>query len=507
MHSFADLPIGRRLGAGFALTIALCLAMAAVGCWRMARLAGDTRTMMQLPLAKERMVADWYRNIYSGIRLGPFFSKDAQSAANSAAISDLQKNIEALLDSDAERAAFAEIGRRRKAYIAARDEAKRLKQEADEATLGRFLETAYRPAASAYQEAVQGLLELQRRTIGEIANGIDKEAARSQTVQAALGLLCAACGALFAVFLTRSVTVPLKLAASVAQRVAEGDLTCEVAAGSRDEAGQLLESLQAMTRSLRRIVTDVRSGTDAIETASAGIAAGNLDLSARTERQASALEQTASTIEEITAAVAHNADNARAASASVQIASGVAQEGGVAVRKVIDTMSLIGRSSSEINAITATIDGISFQINLLAINAAVEAARAGPAGRGFAVVASEVRHLAQRSAASAREIKNLIQRCTGEVGQGREHVDDAGRTMDRAVTSVAHVRELVGDIAAASDEQRTAIEQINGAIADLDQVTQQNATLVEQSAAAAQAMNEQARMLKQRVSVFRMTAA
>jgi methyl-accepting chemotaxis protein len=503
MKFISNLSIGRRLAAGFAFTIALCILTGVSGYLQMERLAGQTRRMIDVPLAKERMIADWYRNIYSGIRLGPFFAKDAQSAANSTAINELQKNIESLLTLDREKAVFADIAVRRKAYLDAKAEAKRLKESADAAELERFLGASYRPAAEAYQASVQGLLELQRRAIDDMALRVAAETADSQHIAAAIAILCALCGSAIAWLLTLSVTRPLAVAVGAARQVAQGDLTCDIEVTSRDETGQLLESLQTMIRSLNRIVSEVREGADAIQAASADIAAGNLDLSSRTEQQAGALEETASTIEQITAGGRQNAGNAEQASRSAQAAAHAARDGEAAVRKVVETMASIDTSSREISEITALIDTIAFQINLLALNAAVEAARAGEAGKGFAVVAAEVRNLAHRSATAARDIKARIQRCTGEVGEGSARVTVAGATIDSAVTRITRVTELIVEIAAANREQQAGIEQINVAMLDMDRVTQQNSALVEEAAAAAGAMAEQAAKLKERVRVFR----
>ncbi|MCW5296630.1 methyl-accepting chemotaxis protein [Herbaspirillum lusitanum] len=307
-----------------------------------------------------------------------------------------------------------------------------------------------------------------------------------------------------AVWVARIVSVPLNKAVDVAQRVAEGDLGADIRSDSRDETGQLMDSLKAMNDSLLRIVGEVRTGTDTIATASTEIASGNLDLSSRTEQQAGSLEETASAMEELTSTVKANADNARQANQLAVSASEVAQQGGAVVGQVVDTMGSINESSRKIVDIISVIDGIAFQTNILALNAAVEAARAGEQGRGFAVVASEVRSLAQRSAAAAKEIKVLIDDSVEKVGSGSKLVEQAGVTMSEVVASVRRVTDIVGEISAASTEQSTGIEEVNRAITQMDEVTQQNAALVEQAAAAAQSLQEQAGKLAQVVSVFKL---
>jgi methyl-accepting chemotaxis protein len=321
-----------------------------------------------------------------------------------------------------------------------------------------------------------------------------------------LGLLVVsvALGLVLALWIARIVSRPLSEAVKVAQSVAGGDLTSRIEARTTDETGMLLEALKGMNDSLVKIVSEVRTGTDTIATASGQIASGNQDLSSRTEEQASSLEQTAASMEELTSTVKQNADNARQANQLAVSASEVAVRGGSVVSQVVDTMGSINASSKKIVDIIGVIDGIAFQTNILALNAAVEAARAGEQGRGFAVVASEVRSLAQRSAAAAKEIKTLIGDSVDKVEEGSKQVAEAGRTMDEIVGSVRRVTDIMGEITAASQEQTSGIEQINQAITQMDQVTQQNAALVEEASAAAQSLQEQAGSLVQAVSIFKL---
>jgi methyl-accepting chemotaxis protein len=307
--------------------------------------------------------------------------------------------------------------------------------------------------------------------------------------------------------MSRMIVRPLRHAIGMAGRIAGGDLTSEIKVVGRDETAELLQALKGMNDSLKKIVGEVRGGTDAISTASQQIASGNADLSQRTEEQASSLEETASSMEELTSTVKQNAENARQANQLAASASEVAVKGGRVVGEVVGTMSSINESSKKIVDIISVIDGIAFQTNILALNAAVEAARAGEQGRGFAVVASEVRNLAQRSAAAAKEIKALIGDSVDKVGAGTKLVDQAGHTMQEIVASVKRVTDIMSEITAASQEQSSGIEQVNQAITQMDEVTQQNAALVEQAAAAAEAMQEQAHTLAQAVSVFKIGEA
>jgi methyl-accepting chemotaxis protein len=307
-----------------------------------------------------------------------------------------------------------------------------------------------------------------------------------------------------AFFVGRSIIRPLNNAIKIARHVADGDLTSNIEVESKDETGQLLQALKDMNESLNGIVGEVRNTTDSISTAAKEIAAGNSDLSQRTEEQASSLEETASSMEELTSTVKQNAENAKQANQLAANASDIAVKGGLAVNEVVQTMASISTSSKKIVDIISVIEGIAFQTNILALNAAVEAARAGEQGRGFAVVATEVRNLAQRSAAAAKEIKILIGDSVDKVDTGSRQVDQAGATMDEIVTAVKRVTDIMAEIAAASNEQSDGIEQVNRAIIQMDEVTQQNAALVEQAAAAAESMQEQAGTLMEAVSIFKL---
>ena len=291
----------------------------------------------------------------------------------------------------------------------------------------------------------------------------------------------------------------------VAEAVAAGDLTVAIELRPGDNSS-VMATLQTMTNNLAHTVQAVRSNADSVSTASAQIASGNMDLSNRTEQQASSLEETAASMEELSSTVKQNADNAKQANQLAMGASTVAIKGGEVVGQVVDTMKGINDSSKKIADIISVIDGIAFQTNILALNAAVEAARAGEQGRGFAVVASEVRSLAQRSAEAAKEIKALIGASVERVAQGTQLVDQAGVTMSEIVTSIRRVTDIMGEISSASVEQSAGVAQVGEAITQMDQATQQNAALVEQSAAAAESLKGQARQLVQAVAVFKLSA-
>ncbi len=295
-------------------------------------------------------------------------------------------------------------------------------------------------------------------------------------------------------------------AIAVATQIAHKDLSADISAAPGDRTS-LLFAMKSMQGNLAQMIGEIHDSADAIATSSEQIAAGNLDLSARTEMQASTLQETAASMEQFTQAVAHNAEHARVASELAVSASQVAQHGGGVVEQVSSTMAAIHASAAKIEDITGVIDGIAFQTNILALNAAVEAARAGDAGRGFAVVASEVRNLAQRSASAAKEIKQLIDDSVQRIGAGAALAGKAGETMQNVVGSVTRVTAIVADISSASHEQRTGIGHVNTAIAEIDTATQQNAALVEQAAAAAGSLRDQAAGLTELVNSFRLSPA
>jgi methyl-accepting chemotaxis protein len=344
---------------------------------------------------------------------------------------------------------------------------------------------------------------------GFYVDDIDAAFWRSAGAFVALSLAIVVVIALLSWRLARSIVLSLggepAYAASVSERIARGDLTAAVALRPGDDAS-LLRAMATMQSRLAQAVTEIRNSADVIDTGTREIAAGNLDLSQRTEQQASSLQQTAASMEQLTATVKHNADNAQQARRLALDTSAVAERGNAMFERMVDNMSSISASSKKVTDIISVIDGIAFQTNILALNAAVEAARAGEQGRGFAVVASEVRALAQRSAAAAREIKTLIENASGRVETGTALVGDAGRTMEEILSSVRQVACLIDEISHASSEQSDGIAQVATAVQDMDRVTQQNASLVEQAAAAAASLETQARRLTQTVATFQLAA-
>ena len=303
-------------------------------------------------------------------------------------------------------------------------------------------------------------------------------------------------------YLIKQVAAPISAMMETSVRVCGGDVNAQLPEIGDRDLRHFSKLVNQMNAKIGGVVMDAHCAMEIMSRSTEEVAHGNLDLSSRTEEQASSLEQTASAMEELTGTVKQNADNARQANQLASGASEVAVSGGTVVRHVVDTMSEISASSRKIADIIGVIDSIAFQTNILALNAAVEAARAGEQGRGFAVVATEVRNLAQRSALAAKEIKGLITDSAEKVEAGTQLVDQAGKTMDEVVSSIKRVTDIMAEINAASHEQSTGIEQVSSAVSQMDEVTQQNASLVEEAAAAAESLKEQADLIMTALSVF-----
>jgi len=509
-----NLRIGSRLGLGFGVVLLLLVVLTTISVWRMQNASALTDRLVNVSISNQHLVAEWQKIIeLNSVRSEAVWKFDDAAAqqsfkdeiaASTVRAAELQKLVGAGLLKPASKAQFAAVLAVRDSYVTVRKQVFAAK-EAGNLTLGKQLfDNSMHPKAQAYLAELGKLADIQQTNLAQTAAGIQAsyESARAQLIT--LGTLAVLFGIGFAVWITRSITGPIRDALHVAETVSNGDLTSAIVVDSSDETGQLMQALKVMNGNLVNIVGQVRTGTETMTTASGEIAAGNQDLSQRTEEQASSLEETASSMEELTSTVKQNADSARQANQMAIDASSIATRGGVLVAEVVTTMSSINASSRKIVDIISVIDSIAFQTNILALNAAVEAARAGEQGRGFAVVATEVRSLAHRSAAAAKEIKVLIDDSVSKVELGSNLVDRAGQTMDEIVKSTGHVTDIMNEITAASEEQRAGIEQVNQAITQMDSVTQQNAALVEQAAAAAEAMQEQALRLSDVVSVFKL---
>ena len=519
MRMLSKLPVARRLGLGFGLVTVL-IALFAVLAWvQLQRIEAALEEVVddrypKITLARDLAdgVNQQTRNLRSAIIAagrGPGAQVDEYvGLVQTAAQDNLARmaRLERLVNTPRGAELFQLMQSTGVAYNEARETNLRLLRDGKVDEAGSHSLGAFRPVQRAHLEALEKMVKFQQGLMVDSTAQAKGRVAQTVTwtlVTAAAVLLLSLA---FAWAITRSLLGELggepALARSTARRIAAGDLTGAVPVRAGDETS-LIAAMSAMQRALVDTVNGVRRGSESVATASAQIAQGNQDLSGRTEEQASALEQTAATMEELGGAVSSTTEGARQASELAQTAAQVAEEGGSAVGDVVTTMEGISDSSRRVSDILGVIDSIAFQTNILALNAAVEAARAGEQGRGFAVVASEVRGLAQRSADAAREIKSLIAHNLTQVERGVAQAERAGQTMQGIVTSIQRVSALVGEISAAAAEQGRGIQQVGEAVTQMDQVTQQNAALVEESAAAAESLKRQAEQLVQAVAVFR----
>jgi methyl-accepting chemotaxis protein len=512
--------VGVRLGLGFALVLVLLVMVTVVGILRMAQIQNRLDHVVTVNNVVTRLVVDMRNNVSERVTslrtltlmtdpadMEPELNRFKEQTAKYDALQgklaakfseEASAEEKTLLNQvkDAEGAAMPAIAKASALYLA---------NNAMDAT--RVMVKEIRPAQKKWLEGLDQLGALEDKLNAQAQ--VDAEAAfvSARNFMLVLLALAVAMGIVAATVITRGLLKQLGgepgYTAKIAGSIAEGDLSIGIETKSSDR-GSLLVEMKQMRNSLVDIVSQVRRGTHTITTASREIAAGNTDLSSRTELQASSLEKTASAMEELTSTVKQNADNALEANHLAATASDVARKGGEVVSQVVGTMGEINSSASKIADIIGVIDGIAFQTNILALNAAVEAARAGEQGRGFAVVASEVRNLAQRSAAAAKEIKQLIGDSVEKIGRGSKLVGQAGETMDEVVASVKRVTDIMSDIASASAEQSAGIEQVNLSIIEMDGMTQQNAALVEQAAAAFQSLQDQAAELQRVVSIFKL---
>jgi methyl-accepting chemotaxis protein len=518
----SGMKIGTRLAIGFGAVFVLMVALTALGIGRVSSINRMLTTISDVNNVKQRYAINFRGSVHDR----SIAARDVVLAATAPALQTELDKIATLSDAYAksagpldrifatatdltpeERAALTGIKDSESKTVALLNElvALRKADKIPEATA--LLQTKAAPAFVGWLAAINVMIDLEEKMSQEQAALARGVAASFFVFMVVLCAIAIAVGMFAAWRISRGLLKELggepAYAVNIVGSIAAGNLAV-VIDHKADDHSSLLYAMRGMRDSLVEIIGQVRAGSTTIAQASAEIAAGNLDLSGRTEQQASTLEETASSMEELTGTVKKNADHARQANQLALSASNVAVKGGDVVAEVVTTMTSINESSKKIVDIIGVIDGIAFQTNILALNAAVEAARAGEQGRGFAVVATEVRNLAQRSAAAAKEIKTLIGDSVDKIDTGAKLVNEAGATMLEIVDSVKRVTDIMGEISIASEEQTSGIEQVNVAIGMMDTVTQQNAALVEQAAAAADALETQAGNLARVVSVFKL---
>ncbi len=512
--------IGTRLGGAFAIILLLLLAASATGLFSVTRIADTTRQALQtdgalasnagvvrrLALELRRYEKDVFISLSDFPALNDYFSKWSDTVTRLKSVLD---EGEALAVEPALQQRYRDARQGLGAY------------ESDFTRIyGAIMNGTYQDTAAAnaaFSENKEGIYQLEEaaQRIHDIAmenlGGLGA-ALQAQVTQALLGLLVFAAVALLvaavlAVVITRSITLPLTDALSVARRIAEGDLRERIVASGQDEPAQLLQAMAAMSDSLVKLVSALRGASETVYIGANEIALGAQDLSSRTEEQAAALQQTAASMEEISATSEHNEKNTREADRLADATSRSAQHGGEEMRATTALMGQVVASSKKMNSIITTIDDIAFQTNILALNASVEAARAGAKGRGFAVVASEVRLLASRAGDSASEIRALLESTSAQIATCADQTQRSGETLNGTVESIKKLAELMRDVASATTEQIGGIQQISTAVTQMDAVTQQNAALVQQSSSAAGSLEDQAGHLKSLVTSFRIPEA
>src|SRR5471032_1604295 len=511
--NLAKMKVGTRLGLGFALVLVLLVAVTVVGIARMAQIQERLDHVIDVNNVVTRLVTDMRTNVsdrITSLRIltlmtdaGDMEPEMARIKTQTATYQEAQKKLEAqfaLESTTEEKTLLASIKEYEAAAMPAIGKASALWLANDAEGATRVMIKEIRPVQKKWIEALEQLTTLEDKLNAQMQQDARTAFDSARLFMIILGVLAVGMGVAAALVITRGLLKQLggepDYTASIAGSIANGDLSIGIHTQPSDNSS-LLAEMKEMRNSLVNIVGQVRVGTETIGTASREIAAGNLDLSSRTEMQARAMEKLTSTVKQ-------NADNAREANKLAATASDVALKGGSVVSQVVDTMSSINESAKKIVDIIGVIDGIAFQTNILALNAAVEAARAGEQGRGFAVVASEVRNLAQRSAGAAKEIKTLIDDSAEKTERGTRLVGQAGVTMGEVVDSVRRVTDIMSEIASASQEQSAGIAQVNLSIIEMDGMTQQNASLVEEAAAAAQSLQDQAAELAHVVSIFKL---
>lgn len=513
-----NLRISTRLTIGFGALIILMIAMSAIGAWRMLEAQEDNATLNEKQQVS-MLVNDWVRmvDVNTALSQSIVFIADPRVrdqldegiAQTTARAQEIQSRVDELIVLPQARQIFNDIVKARQDYLEVRNRGFHAESEGLRSMARVIFVEELPEVTDKYLEQLNNMATFEHEYVQGLYEASNENSKLGIMILAIATLIGLIIGPVLAQVISRGIVKQLggepNYATEIVNRISHGDLTTDIKTNKGDTSS-LIYNMRIMRDNLNRIIGQVRTGATSIATASAQINAGNLDLSSRTEQQASSLAETAATMEEITATVRQSSDNAQQAFGLAETASKTATSGGEVVSELVTTMGEINTNSQQIAEIVGMIDSIAFQTNILALNAAVEAARAGEQGRGFAVVASEVRALAQRSASSAREISELIESSIGVISRGNEQASRASESMDGMVTDIRRVNDIINEISAASKEQTTGIEQINLAVSQMDDVTRQNASLVEESAAASDSLKQQASDLSTIVSQFKTTA-
>ena len=515
MKWFSNLKISKKLLLGFAVVMAVAVAVGAVGIVNLRSISENDVQLyrsMTVPMGDLTQIATSFQRIRVNMREMILLNDPAEIANVEQKIAQRRAELderqgtfaEQILSDDMQKAyeeylaarvvfgeyyekirALAEENRDEEAFALLQSDACYAAEQAEQATILTLAAMKAEDAAaqSAENERMAGLAEMV--VFGALAGGI------------ALALL-------MALYISRQISGSMKKIIAAAEEIANGDLSVEVAVDTRDEIGELAEAFRSMTENLNEVLSGINAASEQVSSGAKQLSDSSLSLSQGASEQASSVEEVTASLEQISSQTKLNAQNANQANKLAGTAQSDAQEGNGQMREMLKAMEEINVSSAGISKIIKVIDDIAFQTNILALNAAVEAARAGQHGKGFAVVAEEVRNLAAKSANAAKETTDMIEGSIMKVEAGTKLAAHTAEALGKIVEGVAQAAALVGQIDVASGEQAVGLAQINQAMLQVSEVVQANSAVSEQSAAASKELSGQAEMMRESVSRFRL---